>query len=339
MAAIYTTARRRGTHGRDADCASPAFATGGADGPHRHQPLQLSGSLRPGGGAAGHDGRARHFRHAGGRATDRVHPDLRAGVPRGRRARRSPASVPSGGHRRSRLEPGHLRVGDGADVRRPGPRTRADRGGRGELHRRDPLAALGFLSARRGGRRAGALLRGHSHRVGRWVSGGRRGERALGWRAAFFVAGAPGAPLALVLLFFHDPPRGAHDRVVGGAMRPGPASRPSRALWARKASGSTRRPKPSTPSPWAVWRSGCRPTSCASTICRCAPPISGSVGCWWWRDSSGRWWGDAPATGWPRDARRSLRAVSAISLIAVAAVHADRGSLHPRLLSSGRPCS
>ena len=52
-----------------------------------------------------------------------------------------------------------------------------------------------------------------------------------GWRAAFFVAGAPGALLALVLLLFRDPPRGAHDRVVGGAMD---LPKAFRALWARK---------------------------------------------------------------------------------------------------------
>ncbi|HEY2732218.1 MAG TPA: MFS transporter [Polyangia bacterium] len=32
-----------------------------------------------------------------------------------------------------------------------------------------------------------------------------------GWRYAFFVAGAPGAALALLLLFLRDPPRGAQD--------------------------------------------------------------------------------------------------------------------------------
>jgi MFS family permease len=33
----------------------------------------------------------------------------------------------------------------------------------------------------------------------------------IGWRAAFFVAGGPGAVLALALLFLRDPPRGAFD--------------------------------------------------------------------------------------------------------------------------------
>jgi len=45
-------------------------------------------------------------------------------------------------------------------------------------------------------------------------------DRALGWRAAFFVAGVPGALLALLLLRLADPPRGARDPGVatgGGA--------------------------------------------------------------------------------------------------------------------------
>jgi predicted MFS family arabinose efflux permease len=33
----------------------------------------------------------------------------------------------------------------------------------------------------------------------------------LGWRPAFFIAGGPGAVLAVVLLFLRDPPRGAFD--------------------------------------------------------------------------------------------------------------------------------
>ena len=39
-----------------------------------------------------------------------------------------------------------------------------------------------------------------------------------GWRAAFWIAGAPGLLLALLVLFVHDPPRGIHDEgVVAGA--------------------------------------------------------------------------------------------------------------------------
>ena len=67
-----------------------------------------------------------------------------------------------------------------------------------------------------------------------------------GWRAAFFVAGAPGAVLALVLLAFRDPPRGAHDvgPNAGHDRLPSAAEEATatalsgagalRALWARK---------------------------------------------------------------------------------------------------------
>jgi MFS family permease len=36
-------------------------------------------------------------------------------------------------------------------------------------------------------------------------------DKAFGWRAAFFIAGAPGLLLALLCLRLPDPPRGAHD--------------------------------------------------------------------------------------------------------------------------------
>ncbi|MEA2699561.1 MAG: transporter, Spinster family, sphingosine-phosphate transporter, partial [Myxococcales bacterium] len=39
-------------------------------------------------------------------------------------------------------------------------------------------------------------------------------EAALGWRWAFFIAGAPGAVLAAVLLFLREPQRGRYDPVV-----------------------------------------------------------------------------------------------------------------------------
>ena len=44
-------------------------------------------------------------------------------------------------------------------------------------------------------------------------------DRNLGWRAAFFIAGAPGLILALYCLRLADPPRGASERtwVIGGA--------------------------------------------------------------------------------------------------------------------------
>jgi MFS family permease len=40
-------------------------------------------------------------------------------------------------------------------------------------------------------------------------------DRALGWRAAFFVAGAPGLALAIACLRLRDPPRGAAERTWG----------------------------------------------------------------------------------------------------------------------------
>jgi MFS transporter, Spinster family, sphingosine-1-phosphate transporter len=45
----------------------------------------------------------------------------------------------------------------------------------------------------------------------------------FGWRWAFFLAGIPGAGLALLLLFLRDPPRGGLDKggaLAGGAPRP-----------------------------------------------------------------------------------------------------------------------
>jgi predicted MFS family arabinose efflux permease len=52
-----------------------------------------------------------------------------------------------------------------------------------------------------------------------------------GWRAAFFVAGAPGALLALVLLAFRDPPRGVYDPKPDAPLS---AAAALRALGARK---------------------------------------------------------------------------------------------------------
>ncbi len=42
-------------------------------------------------------------------------------------------------------------------------------------------------------------------------------NQALGWRAAFFIAGAPGLLLALLCLRLPDPPRGAQDEGLGEA--------------------------------------------------------------------------------------------------------------------------
>jgi MFS family permease len=47
---------------------------------------------------------------------------------------------------------------------------------------------------------------------------------AYGWRSAFFVAGVPGAALALLLLFVRDPPRGAQDARAKKAKEDGSVS-------------------------------------------------------------------------------------------------------------------
>ncbi len=44
-------------------------------------------------------------------------------------------------------------------------------------------------------------------------------DHAWGWRAAFFVAGAPGILLALLCLRLPDPPRGAQDEAGPAATR------------------------------------------------------------------------------------------------------------------------
>ncbi len=49
-----------------------------------------------------------------------------------------------------------------------------------------------------------------------YIVGGLVGE-AYGWRAAFFVAGAPGAALAFLLLLLTEPARGAQDATHGAA--------------------------------------------------------------------------------------------------------------------------
>jgi len=49
-----------------------------------------------------------------------------------------------------------------------------------------------------------------------YIVGGVIGE-AYGWRAAFLIAGAPGAALAFLLLRLTEPPRGAHDAASGAA--------------------------------------------------------------------------------------------------------------------------
>ncbi|HEX7420379.1 MAG TPA: MFS transporter, partial [Thermoanaerobaculia bacterium] len=45
-------------------------------------------------------------------------------------------------------------------------------------------------------------------------------DRALGWRAAFWIAGAPGVLLSILVLKVFDPPRGAQDGVAAGFSPP-----------------------------------------------------------------------------------------------------------------------
>jgi MFS transporter, Spinster family, sphingosine-1-phosphate transporter len=56
-----------------------------------------------------------------------------------------------------------------------------------------------------------------------FILGGLIGHR-YGWRAAFFVAGAPGLALALWVLWLRDPPRGAQDAPARAAAERGPVA-------------------------------------------------------------------------------------------------------------------
>lgn len=42
-------------------------------------------------------------------------------------------------------------------------------------------------------------------------------DQHFGWRAAFWIAGAPGLLLSVLVLLVHDPPRGAHDHGAAGS--------------------------------------------------------------------------------------------------------------------------
>jgi MFS family permease len=66
-----------------------------------------------------------------------------------------------------------------------------------------------------------------------YVVGGLLGE-AFGWRAAFLVAGAPGAVLALALLVFREPPRGRLDVSSATEVTPLGIGASLRALAARR---------------------------------------------------------------------------------------------------------
>src|SRR4029077_3760321 len=49
-------------------------------------------------------------------------------------------------------------------------------------------------------------------------------DQHWGWRAAFWIAGAPGLLLALLVLFVRDPPRGIHDEGPAGTAKAGLAT-------------------------------------------------------------------------------------------------------------------
>ncbi len=57
-----------------------------------------------------------------------------------------------------------------------------------------------------------------------YILGGIADQR-FGWRAAFWIAGAPGLILSLLVLLVRDPPRGAHDAGVEAAPRPAGTAR------------------------------------------------------------------------------------------------------------------
>ena len=106
-----------------------------------------------------------------------------------------------------------------------------------------------------------------------FILGGLIGHH-FGWRAAFFVAGAPGLALALAVLWLKDPPRGAQDhaprsRAPGGAGPGGDVRRAccgaGRTCWWSSAT----RP---TPSPWAAWPTGCPPSWSACAASRSTRP-------------------------------------------------------------------
>ena len=137
-----------------------------------------------------------------------------AGVARRRLAGRPAQPLRHRGDRRARLERRHLRLGPGACVRGAGAGARADRRRRSELPVVTPSLMSDFYPARPSRPRAGDLLRGDPGRHRRRLHRGRRRSEAhFGWRAAFFIAGGPGAAAgARVLLAFRDPPAGALRR-------------------------------------------------------------------------------------------------------------------------------
>ena len=73
-----------------------------------------------------------------------------------------------------------------------------------------------------------------------YVVGGQVGAQ-WGWRWAFFVAGAPGAVLAFILLAFRDPPRGAMDPPAPARAAEPPTTRAvfARRSWVFNTAGQT----------------------------------------------------------------------------------------------------
>ena len=104
-------------------------------------------------------------------------------------------------------------------------------------------------------------------------------NHALGWQAAFFIAGAPGLLLASLCLKLPDPPRGAQDE--GTERRRRAPSPPGATCSATGATCSPSSATPPTPSRWAGWPSGCRPSSSGSAACRRPRRPSSSAPSWW----------------------------------------------------------
>ena len=218
-------------------------------------------------------------------------------------ARRSAAAVPAGGRRRPRLERGDLRLGAGADLRGAAAGARADRRRRGELLGGHAVAALRLLPGRRGAGGALAhLLRGDPGRLGaRVTSWAARSNAHFGWRRGVLRGRRAGRGAGARRCSSCAIRRAARSTRAAGPRAPTVAARcaaaPSRAR--PELPLQHRRPRPSTPSRWAGWRSGCRPTSCACATCRSRsrrPDVRRRAGCW--RASSARWSAGGSATGW-----------------------------------------
>ena len=252
---------------------SPRTALGPADRPQR---AQLPGPLHP---AAVLPSIIRDLHLSDTQAGSlqiAVHLDLRARLAAVRLARGSPPALALAAIGVFVWSGATVGSGLAASLRDAGAGARADRRRRGQLRRRHPLADLRLLPGRAAAARWPSSMPPSRPGSALGYMLGGTGRRAhFGWRGAFFVAGGPGPVLALALLLLREPPRGRVDRA---------RARPPSSLAARvaarlarraRATWSTRRRRPSTPSPSAAWRSGCRPTSCASAASRCdaSPPV------------------------------------------------------------------